>query len=98
MPFAVGGDDQDQPHDAGLTGAAVIRGLGFRRRTEGDDGLSRSGAAELFHCGETGVIDADAERNTEVEQHGDQPAGRVSPIRKQVVLEVKGIDRLYLNG
>lgn len=48
------------------------------------------GAAELLDGSEAGVIDADAEGNAEVQQHGDQPARRVAAIEHQQIVLAQG--------
>lgn len=84
--LAIGRDVAHQAHALRFARALVVERIPLVRRGQHDDLLKRIRAHERAHAGEAaGIVDAHAELDGAVVQHGDQPAARIAAVEQQVV-------------
>lgn len=85
-PFAARRDVAHQAHALRFARTLVVERVSLVRRGQHDDLIRRVRAHERPHAGEAaGIVDAHAEFDGAVVEHGDQPAAGLATVQQQVV-------------
>ncbi len=85
--LAAGRDIANQAHALRFARAFIVMSVALVRRGQHDHPLKRARAHERAHAGEAaGIVDAHAELDGAVVEHGDQPAAGVAAVEQQQVV------------